>query len=182
MSTKRTLKHELHQYGNAIHLLELGARVPIVYEMTHLSNWYLRKLSLEIRGESPRKGQLPNSEIWYLKKQNNLHASLFTVIYDEVLLTAEESADGCHALVDAYRIYCNQMEAAQLNPLLTIDRAWGLVKSLQNKSLKRCRCRQCQGSFVAAHTRLEPQYVCWECRDSRSMDRLLELPAHRVLL
>lgn len=181
MSTKRTLKTEWHQYGNAIHLLELGARVPVVVEMTHLSNWYLRKLSLEIRGEPPCKGQLPNSEIWYLKKQNNLHASLFTVIYDKVLQQAQEHMDLCHLLVAAYRIYCQQVEAAELKVLLSVDRAWGLVKSLQHRHLKRCRCRQCQGSFVANNSRLESQFVCWGCRENQAVERLLKLPIPKVL-
>lgn len=175
MSTKRTLKSELHQYGNAVHLLELGARVPVVYEMTHLSNWYLRKLSLEIRGESPRKGQLPNSDVWYLRKQNNLHASLFTILYDRLRSQWGVDSDPCHCLVATYRVYCHHMEAAELSPQLTVDRAWSLVKLLQKNGLKRCHCRHCRGSFVTSSSKLEHQYLCWDCREDRVVKRWMEL-------
>ena len=164
MSTKRALQSEIHQYRNAERLLVLGARVPIVMEMTRLSSWFLRKLSLEIRGEAPRKGQVPNSDQWYLRRQNNLEASLFCALYEALKKCAEAGTDECALLVGAYSQVRAAFGAAGASTGMSIDRAWWLVKSLQIKNLRRARCRVCQGRYLQAWSRLERSFLCWECR------------------
>ncbi len=164
MSTKRALQSEIRQYRNAERLLGLGARVPIVMEMTQLSSWFLRKLSLEIRGEAPRKGQIPNSDQWYLRRQNNLEASLFCALYEGLKKHAEAGTDECALLVGAYSQLRTAFTAAGAVTAMSIDRAWWLVKSVQIKNLRRARCRVCQGRYLQAWSRLERSFLCWECR------------------
>ncbi len=164
MSTKRALQAEIQQYRNAERLLLLGARVPIVMEMTRLSSWFLRKLSLEIRGEAPRKGQIPNSDQWYLRRQNNLEASLFCALYDGLKKHPETGMDECALLVAAYSQLRSAFEAAGTAAAMSIDRAWWLIKSLQIKTLRRARCRVCQGRYLQAWSRLERNFLCWDCR------------------
>ncbi len=164
MSTKRALQAEILQYRNAERLFQLGARVPIVVEMTRLSSWFLRKLSLEIRGEAPRKGQIPNSDQWYLRRQNQLQASLFCAIYDGLKRVAREDADECALLVSAYSELRRAVEAAGLTMLMSVDRAWWLLKSLQIKALQRSRCRACGGRYLQAWGKLERHFLCSDCR------------------
>ena len=164
MSTKRALQLEIRQYRNAERLLLLGARVPIVMEMTRLSSWFLRKLSLEIRGEAPRKGQVPNSDQWYLRRQNNLEASLFCATYESLKKVADAGTDECALLVGAYSQVRTAFGAAGVAAGMSIDRAWWLVKSVQIKNLRRARCRVCQGRYLQAWSRLERNFLCWECR------------------
>ncbi len=164
MSTKRDLQTEILQYRNAERLFRLGARVPIVMEMTRLSSWFLRKLSLEIRGEAPRKGQIPNSDQWYLRRQNHLQASLFCAIYDRLKQQALQEEDPCGLLVSAYGELAAVMEAAGLTLQMSIDRAWWLVKSLQIRNLQRSRCRVCGGRYLQVWGKLERNFLCGHCR------------------
>ncbi len=164
MSTKRALQTEIQQYRNAERLLQLGARVPIVMEMTRLSSWFLRKLSLEITGEAPRKGQVPNSDQWYLRRHNNLEASLFCAYYDTLKRTLQSDIDDCTLLVASYSQLHNVLEVAGLAAAMSIDRAWWLVKLLQIKTLRRLRCRVCNGSYLQAWGKLEKNFLCWGCR------------------
>ncbi|MDE1989089.1 MAG: hypothetical protein KGI82_01360 [Betaproteobacteria bacterium] len=164
MSTKRALQTEILQYRNAEQLFRLGARVPIVAEMTHLSSWFLRKLSLEIRGEAPRKGQIPNSDQWYLRRQNHLQASLFCAIYDSVKRVACDEADECALLVSAYSELGRALEAAGITLLMSVDRAWWLLKSLQIRNLQRARCRACGARYLQPWGKLERNFLCGDCR------------------
>jgi flagellar transcriptional activator FlhC len=163
MSTKRALRTELRQYRNAERLFELGARVPIVFEMTRLSSWFLRKLSLEIRGEAPRKGQIPNSDQWYLRRQNNLQASLFYALYENLPHPGDGDFDDCDRLVAAYSQFRDSLLAADLECVLSIDRAWWLVKSVAIRNLRRYQCRHCKGRYIHGYGRLERSFLCPDC-------------------
>ncbi|MDE2342752.1 MAG: hypothetical protein KGL63_05065, partial [Betaproteobacteria bacterium] len=151
-------------YRNAEQLFRLGARVPIVAEMTHLSSWFLRKLSLEIRGEAPRKGQIPNSDQWYLRRQNHLQASLFCAIHDSLKRVSHDQADDCTLLVSAYSELGRAVEAAGLPLLMSVDRAWWLLKSLQIRNLQRARCRVCGARYLQPWGKLERNFLCSDCR------------------
>ena len=102
MATRRELSQEIQRYRQAEALLRLGLRVPVVCEMTRLSHWFLRKLALEISGEAPAKGQVPNSELWYLRGRNNLHASLFLSLYRPLQQVADDAVEPAEMLIVAF--------------------------------------------------------------------------------
>jgi flagellar transcriptional activator FlhC len=164
MATKRELLSEIRRYKQAEQLLSLGARVPVVYEMTRLSNWFLRKLSREICGTGPRKGQMPNSEMWYLRARNNLQASLFMAMYNRMKCTAGEGVDSCELLISAYAHYRAAWESLDARPALSLDRAWWLLKSFKIRNLKLIRCIKCHGNYVAHFGDLDKGFVCHCCR------------------
>jgi flagellar transcriptional activator FlhC len=163
MATRRDLSAEIRRYRQAQALLELGLRVPVVCEMTRLSHWFLRKLALEIRGTAPAKGQVPNSELWYLKGRNNLHASLFLALYRPLQAAAEPDTEAADLLVLAYRRYREVIAAAGLPEILSPDRAWWLLKSLRVPTLKRVVCRECGGIYLMHHGDLATGFRCVCC-------------------
>ena len=163
MATRRELCTEIRRYRQAEALLRLGLRVPMVCEMTRLSHWFLRKLAVEVCGEAPAKGQVPNSELWYLRGRNNLHASLFLALYRPLEQAAESDTEQGELLVGAFRRYREIVAAAGLAEVLTPDRAWWLLKSLRIPSLKRVQCRECGGCYLMHQGDLVRAYRCVCC-------------------
>ena len=168
MATRRDLSSEIRRYRQAQALLELGLRVPVVCEMTRLSHWFLRKLAVEIHGAGPAKGQVPNSELWYLRGRNNLHASLFLALYRPLRATADPGVESADLLIAAFQRYRDVVEAAGLPEILSPDRAWWLLKSLRIPTLKRVVCHGCGGLFLMHHGDLEQRYRCVCCLTRKS--------------
>ena len=164
MATKRTLLAEIARYRQAERLLALGARVPVVLEMTRLSNWFLRKLAREVCGCPPKKGQVPNSELWYLRGRNNLQASMFMAMHCHTASVAGEDVDRCDLLIAVYERYLAVLVSARIEPVLTLDRAWWLLKSFQIRNLKLVECCRCNGRYVRHYGDLERGFVCDGCR------------------
>ncbi len=163
MATRRELSQEIQRYRQAEALLRLGLRVPVVCEMTRLSHWFLRKLALEISGEAPAKGQVPNSELWYLRGRNNLHASLFLSLYRPLQQVADDAVEPAEMLIVAFQRYREIIEAAGLPEVLTPDRAWWLLKSVRIPSLKAIECQQCGGRYLMHQEDLPGPYRCVCC-------------------
>ena len=163
MATRRDLSAEIQRYRQAEALLRLGLRVPVVCEMTRLSHWFLRKLALEISGEAPSKGQVPNSELWYLRGRNNLHASLFLALYRPLQAAAGSDHDASELLITAYGRYREIIEVAGLPEVLTPDRAWWLLKSVRIPSLKAVSCRACGGRYLMHQGDLPGAWRCICC-------------------
>lgn len=130
----------------AIELIELGARLQLLEAETNLSRERLLKLYKEVKGVSPPKGMLPFSTDWFLTWQENIHSSLFLNIYE--YLSKGVSLDSVELLTKAYRLYNEQVAAAQIEPLLSFTRAWRLVKFVDAGMLTRTKCSQCGGQFV----------------------------------
>ncbi len=164
MATKRDLQGEIRRYRQAERLLQLGARVPVVADMTRLSSWFLRKLSLEINGQAPRKGQVPNSDQWYLRRKHLLQSSLFCQTYQRLVRIEHASTDECDLLVDGYAQWRTMMVTCGLEPQLSIDRAWWLIKALRMRSLQPCRCVECHGPFLQSWSRARHGFRCESCK------------------
>src|SRR5690606_9188110 len=126
---------------------KLGARLQVLESETDLSYERLLRLYKEVAGRSPSKGQLPFSTDWFLTWQPNIHSSLFLNIYEHLgKVSALEEID---AVMKAYRIYTEQIGLLEMEPLLSITRAWRLVKFIDNNMLSMTRCCKCGGHFVS---------------------------------
>ncbi len=145
----------------AIELINLGARLQVLESETSLSRERLLKLYKEVRGKSPSKGMLPFSADWFLSWQPNVHSSLFVDIYH--YLTAHTDLRGVHALIKAYRLYLEHVQVNNLEPILTLTRAWTLVRFL-GSLLQTVPCTRCGGNFVTHKLELNQNYVCGLCR------------------
>lgn len=175
MATRRDLTGELQRYRQAQALLQLGLRVPVACEMTGLSHWFLRKLAVELSGEAPCKGQVPNSELWYLRGRNNLHSSLFLSLHGRLQRAAGPGGDPADVLVAAFRQYRALVAVAGLPEVLSPDRAWWLLKSLKVPMLKRVTCISCGGRYLRHQADLGEGWACACCTG-----RLAQGPARQA--
>lgn len=145
----------------AIELINLGARLQVLESETGLSRERLLKLYKEVKGESPSKGMLPFSADWFLSWQPNIHSSLFVDIHHYLIEHTE--LRGIEALIKAYRLYLEHVQANELEPILTLTRAWTLVRFLE-VLLQTVPCTRCGGHFIVHRLELNSDYVCGLCR------------------
>lgn len=153
---------EARQIGIATELIKLGARLQVLESETSLSRERLLKLYKEIKGESPPKGMLPFSTDWFMAWQPNVHASLFMNVFAR--LRASGELEEIDALIRASRLYNEQCALLQQEPVLSITRAWRLVKFFNADMLAMAPCCECGGRFVVhAHDPVRG-YVCGLCK------------------
>jgi flagellar transcriptional activator FlhC len=160
MAAKSVL-NESRQIERAVALIQLGARLQVLESETDLSYERLLRLYKEVAGRSPSKGQLPFSTDWFLTWQPNIHASLFLNIYEYLgKVSALEDID---AVMKAFRLYDEQVKSLGMEPLLSITRAWRLVKFVDNNMLAMTRCSKCGGHFVTESYENSRHFVCGLC-------------------
>jgi flagellar transcriptional activator FlhC len=152
---------EAYQIQIAVNLIELGARLQLLQEETALSRERLLKLYKEVKGASPSKGMLPYSTDWFMSWAPNIHSSLFMDIYQ--FLVKHTSLSGIEALIKSYRLYLEQIGVSGDEPVLSVTRAWFLVRFFDAKMLQLTTCSECGGHFVVHANELYDGYVCGIC-------------------
>lgn len=158
----KSVVEDAKQVNTAIELIRLGARLQLLQEETALSRERLLKLYKEIRGVSPPKGMLPYSTDWFMSWQPNIHSSLFMGIYQFLIKNA--GVDGVQALITAYQLYLEQMPVNEgADPVLSITRAWFLIRFFEADVLTLTPCHQCQGKYVSYVDDLHDNYLCGIC-------------------
>jgi flagellar transcriptional activator FlhC len=160
MRTKSILS-EAKQIERAVELIKLGARLQVLESETDLSYERLLRLYKEVAGQSPSKGQLPFSTDWFMTWQPNVHSSLFMNIHEYLNKAAE--MDDIDIVIKAYRLYLEQTQSQGLEPLLSVTRAWRLVKFMDNGMLGMTKCAKCGGQFVTHPHEIAKHYVCGLC-------------------
>lgn len=158
---KRSILIDHHELKQAIALIRLGARLPMLQAETDLPYDRLLKLYKELVGTSPSKGQLPSSIDWFLVWPNNIHASFFYGIY--ICLIKENHINGIDALLRAYKLYCEEISLNGPGPILSVTRSWYLVKFVSNRMLSTDRCAICQGFFISSTLYISDKYICGFC-------------------
>ena len=157
----KSLLTEVKQIDRAITLINLGARLQVLESETDLSYERLLRLYKEVAGKSPSKGQLPFSTDWFMTWQPNIHASLFLNIHE--YLNKASEMDEIDAVIKAYQLYLEQTETQGLEPLLSVTRAWRLVKFVDANMLTRTKCSECGGLFVTEPYENARHYQCGLC-------------------
>lgn len=160
--TKKSVVTEAQEIQLAIELIQLGARLQLLETEVSLSRERLLKLYKELKGMSPPKGMLPFSADWFLTWQPNIHSSLFINIHK--FLVEHAGAAGIQAVMKAYKLYLEQMppEPGE-EPVLSLTRAWTLVRFFQSKMLDTACCDKCKGKFVVNSLDLTQGYLCGLC-------------------
>ncbi len=160
--TKKSVVTEAQDIQLAIELIKLGARLQLLETETSLSRERLLKLYKELKGMSPPKGMLPFSTDWFITWQPNIHSSLFIGIHKYLVENAKIT--GIEAIIKAYRLYLEQMEyEAGAEPVLSLTRAWTLVRFFESKMLATTCCHECGGHFVVHRLDLHNHYTCGLC-------------------
>ncbi|MRV71856.1 flagellar transcriptional regulator FlhC [Duganella sp. FT92W] len=160
--SKKSVVTEAQEIQLAIELINLGARLQLLESEVSLSRERLLKLYKELKGVSPPKGMLPFSTDWFLTWQPNIHSSLFVNIH--TFLVTHAGATGIQAVMKAYQLYLEQMPPAPgEEPVLSLTRAWTLVRFFNSEMLKLEPCNKCQGKFVVDAMDLNGGYVCGLC-------------------
>lgn len=145
----------------AVELVSLGARMQMLEAETRLSRERLLKIYKEVRGMSPPKGMLPFSTDWFMAWQPNVHASLFMAFHGH--FRGRDGLSGLDAIVKAYHLYLDHVEAERMEPVLSITRAWTLVRFYDANLLQSATCTSCGGHFVAHAYDPTRDYVCGLC-------------------
>jgi flagellar transcriptional activator FlhC len=145
----------------AVELIELGARLQLLEAETKLSRERLLKLYKEVRGESPPKGMLPFSTDWFMTWQPNIHASLFMAYYR--FFERHTKLRGLELIIKAYKMYLEQVARGSMERVLSLTRAWTMVRFFDAKMLQMATCHECGGEFVAHAYDPTRGYVCGLC-------------------
>ena len=157
----KSLVQDAKETQRAMDMIELGARMQMLESETGLSRERLLKLYKEIRGESPPKGMLPFSTDWFIPWQQNVHASLFMSLLG--FMKQNTNLSGLDATLKAFSLYREHVEAHDLDEILSLTRAWTLVRFFDAKMLQLAHCTKCTGGFVAHAYDPTHNYVCGLC-------------------
>lgn len=158
----KSVVNEAHEINICIELINLGARLQLLQEETSLSRERLLRLYKEVKGESPSKGMLPYSTDWFMSWLPNIHSSMFMDIYQYIVSHAHVS--GVEALIKSYKLYKEQLGVSDEEPVLSITRAWFMLRFFDAKLLQLTPCKECGGSFVVHADELCANYNCGICR------------------
>ncbi len=161
MPRVKSILDEARQIERAVTLINLGARLQVLESETELSYERLLRLYKEVAGRSPSKGQLPFSTDWFMTWQPNIHASLFVNIHE--YLNKSSAMEEIDAVIKAYQLYLEQTQSLGVEPMLSVTRAWRLVKFMDNGMLSLTTCKTCGGHFVTHPHEVARQYVCGLC-------------------
>jgi len=159
---KKSVVNEGEQIQLATQMIKLGARLQLLESQTTLSRERLIKLYKELKGMSPPKGMLPFSTDWFLTWQPNIHSSIFLNIHNYLVENA--GVEGITAVLKAYSLYLQQVgHDSDAEPVLSLTRAWTLIRYIDSKMLKLKECTCCSGSFVVNAYDLNQNYLCSLC-------------------
>lgn len=158
---KKSVVSEAREIQTAIEMIHLGARLQLLENETNLSRERLIKLYKELKGVSPPKGMLPFSADWFLTWQPNIHSSVFADIYQYLIRHAD--CRGTAAIVKSYKLYLEHCKVTGMEPVLSLTRAWTLVRFFEARMLQTASCTQCGGQFVVHSNDLHARYVCGLC-------------------
>ena len=161
MARNKSILTEARQIERAVTLINLGARLQVLESETDLSYERLLRLYKEVAGKSPSKGQLPFSTDWFMTWQPNIHARLFLDIHE--YLNKSSALDEIDIVIKAYQLYLEQTQTQGLEPMLSVTRAWRLVKFVDNGMLTMTKCSCCSGHFVTHPYEIAKHYVCGMC-------------------
>jgi len=157
----RSLIAENQQLTRAVQLIQLGARMAVLEAETGLSHERLVRLHKEVTGQSPSKGQLPYSTDWFISWQPNIHSSLFLNIHER--LDKSVALAPIDTLIKAWELYREELRTVGVDPLLSITRAWRLLKFVHSDMLCLTRCSRCGGNFVTHSHEYGPGMPTFTC-------------------
>ena len=157
----KSIVSESRQIQRAIALIKLGARLQVLESETDLSYERLLRLYKEVQGESPARGMLPFSTDWFMTWQPNVHASLFMAYFR--FFEKHTRLTGLELIIKSYRMYLAQIRRNGMEDVLSLTRAWTMVRFFDAHMLQMATCKECGGEFVTHAHEPTKGYVCGLC-------------------
>lgn len=157
----KSVIEEAEDIQRAAEMVRLGARMQMLESETKLSRERLLKIYKEVRGVSPPKGMLPFSTDWFMTWQPNVHASVFMAFFR--FFELRTGLKGLDAILKSYHLYLDHIEATRMDPVLSLTRAWTLVRFFDANLLQTASCTTCGGDFVAHAYDPTHEFVCGLC-------------------
>jgi len=131
---------------DAVDLIRLGARIPLICKLTGLELSTAKRLYRQIRGFHAPAGQAPFTDTWYLKShQRMLHTTIIWRLFQAFEATSKAAA---RALIDIYGSYTQMVQ----NVLLDITRAAFVPQLVAQGLWLEYRCEHCSLSFIGPDT------------------------------
>lgn len=157
----KSIIQEAEDIQRAVEMVRLGARMQMLEAETQLSRERLLKIYKEVRGVSPPKGMLPFSTDWFMTWQPNVHSSLFMSVYE--FMRGEGGLPSLESILKAYRLYLEEIDGNGQEPVLSLTRAWTLVRFFDADLLQMTTCTCCGGRYVAHAYDPSTAFVCGLC-------------------
>lgn len=161
--TRLTLIEQIDLMQRAKELIELGARMQVLEDLTPMPREKLLRLYKEVRGCAPARGLLPFSTEWFLEWQPSIHTALYLSQRNSLKKLAIEDTPK-ELLPQSYRAYIDCLACAKMPTVLSLTRAWSLERFLQAKMLREVECSKCEGVFVAHSHDPVRGFVCGLCK------------------
>lgn len=177
--SKKSVLDDAAQVALARAFIEQDARLQVLESETNLSRERLIRLYKEIKLKSPPKGMLPFSTDWFMTWQPNIHSSLFMNLYQSLIKTTD--IDDAQAIIKAFKMYREQIDTLGLPEVLSMTRAWRLVKFFDAGMMTTAACTECQGHFVTHTYELTDQFVCGLCHMPSRAGKTQKSKAQRFL-
>jgi len=145
-SAHSTLFARASSIFDAVELIRLGARIPLICKLTGLEHSTAKRLYQQIRGFHAPAGQAPYTDTWYLKShQRMLHTTIIWRLFQAFEATSKAAA---RALIDIYGSYTQMVQ----NVLLDITRAAFVPQLVAQGLCLEYRCEHCSLSFIGPET------------------------------
>jgi flagellar transcriptional activator FlhC len=157
----KSIIQEAEDIQRAVEMVRLGARMQMLEAETKLSRERLLKIYKEVRGVSPPKGMLPFSTDWFMTWQPNVHSSLFMGFHR--FFSDVAGVQGLDAILKSYHLYLDHIESDQVEPVLSLTRAWTLVRFFDADLLQMTACNTCGGHYVTHAYEPGQNFVCGLC-------------------
>lgn len=160
-----------HYHELARQMIQLGGRPPTIGALLPITKPTLKKLYREITKTNPPTGPLPSSHTWYANTAvpSRVVQSTLLVSFYCKLKERSPSATEAELHISAYSEYLLHVKAISVEPLLSFDRAWHLLRELKTRNLITIPCNQCGSPFVVVNGDLHVGYVCPLCKRRHSL-------------
>jgi flagellar transcriptional activator FlhC len=93
--------------------------------------------------------------------QPNIHASLFMAYYR--FFAKHTTLKGLELIIKSYRMYLEQVKRGHMDVVLSLTRAWTMVRFFDAKMLQTSCCKECGGEFISHAFDPTRGYVCGLC-------------------
>ena len=127
----------------AIRLVQLGARAPLVSRLTGLEKTVVNRLYRQLIGRHSPPGQTPFSDTWYLQNiQRMLHVNVVWRLYQYFLQWDRSAA---RLLIDVYESYLNFVRT----PVLNVTRTFSVFSLVTVQEWYEQVCDDCAVAYIA---------------------------------